>query len=291
MKKLLVTGVSGFLGWNICQTAKKEWRVFGTVFSHSLEIEDISIIKIDLTNFMELSRIFLQICPDAVIHTAAQSDPNYCQLHRAESERINVDASIHIAQLCADHSVPCVFTSTDLVFNGLNAPYRESDPVCPVSFYGEQKVLAEGGMLRYYPATAVCRMALMFGVSGPCATSFIQPMLSAMREGRELRLFVDEFRTPLSARAAVEGIFLALERASGILHLGGIERISRYNFGKLLMKTLDIDTAKLLPCSQKDIAMAAQRPPDVSLDSTKALIMGFKPLPLIRELKCLIGGI
>lgn len=107
------------------------------------------------------------IKPDAVIHTAAKSDPNYCQLNRNESKKLNVDASINIAKLCAEYSIHCVFTSTDLVFNGLNAPYREEYPVCPVNFYGEQKVLAEEGMLKYHPMVAICRMALMFGITGP----------------------------------------------------------------------------------------------------------------------------
>jgi dTDP-4-dehydrorhamnose reductase len=288
MKKLFVTGASGFLGWNICRAAKKKWEVFGTVFSHSMEIAGVKIITVDVADLTELRTIFHRIRPDAVIHTAARSDPNYCQVNRTESQMINVEASIHIAKLCADYSIPCVFTSTDLVFNGLYAPYREDVPVSPISFYGEQKVLAEEGMKKYYPAVAICRMALMFGISGPCASSFIQPMLNAMREGRELKLFVDEFRTPLSVRAAVHGLFLALEKVNGILHLGGIERISRYNFGRLLMDTFGFHKAKVLPCRQKDIIMAAPRPPDVSLDSTKALLLGLKLLPLIEELGELI---
>lgn len=289
MKKLLVTGASGFLGWNICQSAKREWEIFGTVFSHHVEIAGVNIVKVDLTDFDALKKIFQEIHPDAVIHTAAKSEPNFCQTNWAESKKINVDASIYIAKLCADSSIPCVFTSTDLVFNGLNAPYREEYTVCPVNFYGEQKVLAEEGMFKHHSMVAVCRMALMFGIPGLGAKSFIQPMIEAVREGRELRLFVDEYRTPISAKAAVSGIFLALEKVRGLIHLGGVERISRYDFGRLLMDILYIQTAKVLPCEQKDIVMAAPRPQDVSLDSSKAFALGFKPLSLIEELTALRG--
>ncbi|MFN3533103.1 MAG: SDR family oxidoreductase [Candidatus Brocadia sp.] len=285
MKKLLVTGASGFLGWNICQTAKEKWKTFGIVFSHRVEIAGVNIVKIDLTDYKELRKLFREINPDAVIHTAANSDPNFCQIHRTESQKINVGASVNVAALCADYRIPCVFTSTDLVFNGLNAPYREEDPVCPVNFYGEQKVLAEKGMRKYHPLVAICRMALMFGIPGPGAKSFVQPMIEAMRAGRQLRLFVDEFRTPVSVKAAVSGIFLALEKVSGLLHLGGIDRISRYDFGKLLMDILGIHEARLIPCRQKDVVMAAPRPPDVSLDSSKAFALGFEPLPLSEEIK------
>lgn len=283
--KLLVTGASGFLGWNICQIAKKEWEVSGTVFSHNIEISGVNILRVDLTNFKELKKAFRIICPDAVIHTAAKTDPNYCQVHRIESHRINVHTAVSIAGLCDAYSIPCVFTSSDLVFDGLNPPYHEEAPVCPVNFYGEQKVLAEKGMMRRHSMVVICRMALMFGFPGPVAASFIQPMLKAVREGKELRLFTDEFRTPINVSSAVQGVFLALEKVNGILHLGGSERISRYDFGMLMMDIFNIHNARLLPCRQKDAVMAAPRPPDVSLDSSKAFALGFKPLPLAEELE------
>ncbi|KAB2835335.1 MAG: NAD(P)-dependent oxidoreductase [Candidatus Brocadia sp.] len=289
MKKLLVTGACGFLGWHVCQAAKQKWKTTGTAFSHQGNIAGVNFVKIDLTDFETVKKIFQEIRPDAVIHTAAKSDPNFCQTYQAESQKVNVDASVNIAGLCADYRIPCVFTSTDLVFNGLNAPYREGDMVCPVNVYGEQKVLAEKGMMKRHPMIAICRLSLMFGIPGPGAKSFIQPMIETMRAGKELRLFVDEFRTPVSVTAAVAGIFLSLEKVHGLVHIGGKERISRYEFGKLMMNTRNISDARLIPTRQKDLVMAAPRPPDVSLDSTKAFLLGFKPLSLSDELRKLAG--
>jgi dTDP-4-dehydrorhamnose reductase len=229
--------------------------------------------------------LFEEVRPDAVIHTAAASDPNFCQVNQDASYGINVEASVNIALLCSDYMVPYVYASTDLVFDGLKAPYRESDPVCPVNVYGEHKAQAEERILKAYPQSAVCRMSLMFGLSGPVAKSFIQPMLLAMKEDRELSLFVDEFRTPLSAGAAVSALFLALNKVQGIIHLGGKERISRYDFGKLMQRVFKFENVKIRPCKQDEIHMAALRPADVSLDSSKAAALGFRPLPLIEELQ------
>ncbi|MDY0042001.1 MAG: sugar nucleotide-binding protein, partial [Desulforhabdus sp.] len=151
--------------------------------------------------------------------------------------------------------------------------------------YGEHKVLTEQGMIARYPEVVVCRMPLMFGDAGPVASSFIQPMIRAMQKGRELRLFVDEFRTPISEKIAVQGIMLAIERAKGIIHLGGIERVSRYDFGRLLAEVAHFPDARLIPCRQQDIEMAAPRSADVSLDNAKAVALGFKPLPLKEDLE------
>ncbi|AFY40866.1 NAD(P)-dependent oxidoreductase [Nostoc sp. PCC 7107] len=285
MRKLLITGASGFLGWHLCQLAKQEWEVYSTYNSHFIEIPGIKILKVNLTDFQELKQLFNEINPAAVIHTAAHSQPNFCQIYPQESHLINVTVSCNIAGLCADYAIPCVFTSTDQVFNGLNAPYNEAVPVCPINIYGEQKVMAEMGMLERYPLTAVCRMPLLFGSATPTAQSFIQPFIQTLKEEKELNLFIDEYRTPASGTTTAKGLLLAVEKVNGIIHLGGKERISRYDFGQLLVEVFKLPSTGIKSCRQKDVKMSAPRPADVSLDSSQAFGLGYQPLSIKEELK------
>ncbi len=287
MKKLLVTGASGFLGWNLCRIAQQEWEVYGTYCSQALAIPGINLLKVDLRNFSSLKLLFSEIKPDGVIHTAAQSKPNYCQTHPEESYSVNVTASWNLAGLCADYGIPCVFTSTDLVFDGLNSPYKEGDPLSPICLYGEHKVLAENGMRERYPQTALCRMPLMFGAVPSTAASFIQSFVKALRESKESSLFVDEFRTPVSATTAAQGLLLALDKVQGIIHLGGKERISRYDFGLMLAEIMGFSDARITACRQQDVTMPAPRSPDTSLDSSQAFALGYQPLSLREELELL----
>jgi dTDP-4-dehydrorhamnose reductase len=290
MNKLLVTGASGFLGWNLCQEARSHWQVYGIYHTHSVTLPGVNLVKINLQDDRQLRQLFEDIRPDAVIHTAAASKPNYCQTHPEASHAINVTASLNIARLCAEYNLPCAFTSTDLVFDGQNPPYTESDRVSPISYYGEQKVEAEQKMLAIYPAIAICRMPLMFGLSSPVASSFLQPFISNLRSLKELNLFIDEIRTPASATTAAQGLLLAIaKRVSGILHLGGTERISRYDFGLLLADLLQVSPSLIKPGKQQDAVMAAPRSPDTSLDSSKAFALGYQPLSLREELKKVIS--
>ncbi len=284
MKRLLVTGAGGFLGWNLCRELRERWEIVGTVRSRPVPLEAVRSVAVDLTDPDALRRLFHEVRPDGVIHAAAAAKPDHCQLHPRESAKINVDVPILLAELCANAGIPLVFTSSDLVFDGRNPPYREHDPVSPLSVYGEQKVRAEGEILRRHPAAAVCRMALMFGDGGPHAGSFLKPMARSMRLGEALKLFTDEVRTPLSGRDAALGLALALERSSGLLNLGGAERISRYDFGRLVSEVFGIPDPRLTPCLQREVSTPAPRPPDVSLDSSKALQMGFRPTPLRQAL-------
>ncbi|MEL7078716.1 MAG: NAD(P)-dependent oxidoreductase [Cyanobacteria bacterium J06648_1] len=285
MKKLLVTGASGFLGWNLCQLAQASWEVHGTYFTHQVTIPGAALHQTDLTDFAALDRLFKQVDPDAVIHTAAASKPNFCQTNREAAYAINVGVAVNVARLCGERDIPCAFTSTDLVFDGQNPLYKEEDSVCPINYYGEQKAIAEQKMAEIYPQVALCRMPLMFGVPSPVSPSFLQGMVSSLKAGKEINLFTDEYRTPASGSAASQGLLLAVEKqVQGILHLGGKDRISRYDLGLLLADILDLPTDIIKPGKQADVVMVAPRSPDTSLDSSKAFALGYKPLSLREEL-------
>ncbi len=133
-------------------------------------------------------------------------------------------------------------------------------------------------------------MPLLFGAAP--ADSFIQPWLRAMRAGKAVDLFIDEIRNPISGTDAAQGILLTLDllmrgQAPDLLHLGGTERLSRYAIGQTLVATLEISEAKLNPRRQSEVKMAAPRPPDVSLDSSLALSLGFRPSPLRPALEAI----
>lgn len=290
MLKLLITGASGFLGWNICSLAQSEWKVFGTVFTNSAPIAGCNIIPINLTDHAGLKKLFHTVNPDAVIHTAAATQPNACEDDPIGSRRINVEASINLAGICADLNIPLAFTSTDLVFDGKEPPYSEDSAVTPISIYGEQKVEAEIGILNRYPKAAVCRMPLMFGDPSPTSHSFLQSMISSFQLKKSLDLFTDEFRTPVSGYDAARGLLMAIKSFHGILHLGGKHSISRYDFGMKLADFCQFDKTLINPLLQKDITMSAARPADVSLDSSLAFNRGYSPLEIadaLKHLKCL----
>ena len=284
IRRLLVTGASGFLGWNVCRVASQEYEVTGVFHNHPIDISSVTMVQCDLTNPDTVRKLFSEYAPDAVIHTAAAADPNFCQNNPEFSEQINVNASIQIAQECARHSLPCAFTSSDLVFDGSSPPYKEEAPVAPLSLYGRQKVIAEQRMLAANLHTIICRMPLMYGDAPFGAKSFIQPMIAALRSGQVLKLFTDEYRTPISATDAAKGLLLALKHSDkNVLHLGGPQRLSRYDIGVYLSECLYIKGC-IVPILQKDIIMAAPRAANVSLDSTKAQLLGFAPGTMEKEL-------
>ncbi|RME58162.1 MAG: NAD(P)-dependent oxidoreductase [Caldilineae bacterium] len=300
---LLVTGATGFLGLHVIAAARPRWRVAATYYNTRRRDAERALAgcdhgRIDLTDYRDVRDMLDAVQPTVVLHLAALADPNYCEQHPNESLRVNVEAACNLAGLCADRDIPFIFTSTDLVFDGLHAPYKEEDPPAPISIYGEHKALAEQGVLERHELALVCRMPLMFGFATLGRRTFFQNMVAAFRTGQTLTLFVDEFRTPVSGAVAAQGLLLVagsgldedvnpdgLERVTGFLHLGGRERVSRYNMGLLLAELLDVDPSLAEPVSARDVPVVAARPPDVSLDSSRAYELGYDPPPLRQQME------
>ena len=284
-QRLLITGASGFLGWNLCVLARKSYDVSGTAFSNKPEIRNVMIHNIDLRIKSDIEKLLNKVNPDIVIHTAATSTPNYCEKNSEESYETNVAATEMLAMLCSKKHIRLLFTSTDMVFDGKNPPYSEMSHAHPINIYGKHKLLAEERLLATYPSALVCRMPLMFGNPGPCAQSFIQPWLSTLLSGGQLKVFTDEWRTNVSGSVAAEGLLLAAgTNLSGILHLGGSERISRYDFGLMLAKTFALNSGEILAVKQSEVKMAASRPSDVSMDNSVAFSMGYNPPSIAKQL-------
>ncbi len=275
---LIVTGGSGFVGYRVCQAARGRWAVHNLTRTRPLEMDGVVDHRIDLTDAHAVTDRFTEIRPDAVIHLAAASDPNSCERAPGSAARINVAATLHLVQLCVHRRIPFVFASSDLIFDGIAPPYAEADPVSPVNAYGAQKAAAERAIRRRYPAATICRLPLMFGTAPKAKRSgFLVEMIRRLDAGENLRLFHDEFRTPVDTQSGAQGLIQGIDWPGGTFHLGGRRRVSRLDMGLALAKILGMPRSRIDAVSLKDMPMAAPRAADVTLTSEKAYGRGYAP--------------
>lgn len=290
MKRLMVTGASGFLGWNLCSAAKDGWQVTGICKSHIIPVSPITALSLDLCDFIGVEKLFKTIRPDAVVHAAAAADPNFCQRHPDRTRQINVDAPEHIAGICSEYGAACVFISSDLVFDGKNPPYSEESPANPTGMYGEQKTEAEKRIRKVNQDALICRMPLMFGDAPSHVRNHCTGLIDNIIQGNETGLFIDEFRSMVSGYDAAKGILRFIGTLHGVINLGGKKAVSRFDFGKAVANALGVTSPRIKPCLQKDVVMPAPRPANVSLDSTKAFSLGYDPDGLgeaLGKLECI----
>jgi dTDP-4-dehydrorhamnose reductase len=276
--KLVITGASGTVGYHLIEAGLAAgYEVYGLYRSRPIVHPHIHALPVDITDYISLGNVIEEIAPDMLIHAAALADANPCQQQPELSYSINVEASAHLAGICADHQIPMVFTSTDLVFDGQKGGYLEIDIPTPILTYGIHKLQAEAAILAIYPQAWIARCPLMFGKLAAGGRSHFTQLVESLRAGQSVQLFHDEYRSICPCTAVARGIVALAGRASGILHLGGSERLSRYEFGILVADVLGVDHSLVIATSQRDVLMPAPRPADVSLDSSLAMRMGYEP--------------
>ncbi|MGB9553831.1 MAG: sugar nucleotide-binding protein, partial [bacterium] len=116
--RVMVTGGSGFLGWNLCRELKKRHTVFGSYLSHPCLPEGCTPFKLDLSSPGEIGSSLQQIKPEIIIHTAALANPDFCEKNRELAKRLNEEATRTLAQYCQEEKIRLIYISTDLIFNG-----------------------------------------------------------------------------------------------------------------------------------------------------------------------------
>ncbi len=286
MKKLLVTGISGFLGWHIAEHLQNDFELLGIYHTTKPKLKNTQLEQLDLTDSQAVTSFLKKHQPDAILHLAANSNPNDCE-QNPHSKIINVDVTEHLVTYSASQNIPFLFTSTDLVFDGKNAPYSPTDTPNPIMVYGKQKLEAEQKVLKIYPKAVIARMPLMYGLPKN-GLGFMNAWLRNLQAGKNIYCFTDEYRTATFGGDAAEGIFALLKNeASGIFHLGGKERMSRFAFAIEMATHFGLDKNLIIPSLQKDVNMPAKRPADVSLDSNKTFTLGFLPKKIADNLKIL----
>jgi dTDP-4-dehydrorhamnose reductase len=269
MRTCWVTGAGGLIGSAVMRSVPAGWNVLG-----------LSRSELELTDRAAVERRFALEQPDAVIHCAAMSRSPQCQSDPAGARLWNVEVTRHLAELFAGRRLACL--STDLVFDGASGGYDEDAPVRPLSFYAETKVEAES-WVRRDPGHLVVRTSLNHGTSPTGDRGFNEEMANAWAAGRTLRLFTDEFRTPIPAESTARALWELLPRQEGgVLHIAGAERLSRWQIGQHLARSLAGRSCPIEPGSLREFH-GAPRSPDTSLDCRRAQALLTFPLPRYSE--------
>ena len=268
--RLLVTGASGQLGAYLLRGLRgTDWQVTAWSGSRTGSLIGVPLQPVDLADRAAVTTAFRDAQPQAVLHAAALSSVAACHGDPERAVQLNVAGTRHLVELTAAAQVRLLFVSTDLVFNGAKGNYTEADAPAPLSIYGKTKRAAEELVLDG-AGNVVARVSLLFGPSLIGKESFFDQQVRALRGGQPVALFDDEWRTPLDYPTAAQALRqLVASSVSGLLHVGGSERLSRLEMGHRLARGLQVDPSVIVARSRLAAPAAEPRPADTSLDSTR----------------------
>lgn len=235
-------------------------------------------MRVDLGDRDAVLRLVREVRPGVVFHCAARTHGVSCQNDPAGARVDIVDATRNLAQALSElvPEAPLVALSTDLVFDGEHAPYREEDPTGPVLVYGQLKLEAESEVLSH-PHGAVARTSIIYGCPATHKASFLGTLIERLAAGNEQEAYVDEVRTPIWVGDLCDVLVaMAAERVAGVWHAGGPQRLNRLQVAELVCEAFGLPRRLLKPCTVAESTYPVPRPRDVSLDHTK-LLCGLNP--------------
>ncbi|MCX7833038.1 MAG: NAD(P)-dependent oxidoreductase [Ignavibacteria bacterium] len=270
--KVLITGGSGLLGQYLNRFLSKKHNILSLYFNNPENCIGYNSKKVDITNYQQLSEIFTFFKPNIVIHTAAYSKPEVAEkLNYDLVYKTNVVATKFLVELCNKFHAKIIFTSTDLVYDGFQGQMLSEDSkINPLSIYARTKLLAEEKIKELSENYIILRTSLLYGLALNNTFNHFTKVFNDLKEGKKVKLFYDQYRTPLSLINAVEIIedLLIKDVNTEVLNFGGLERVSRLELGQMLCDVVGFDKSLIEKISMDDFPELV-KVPDVSLNTKK----------------------
>ncbi len=267
MRTILVTGASGLLGNSLIGSIRKDTLALPVHYTRQLHNASV---RLDLTDFSEVSSFLGKRRPDVVVHTAAMTNVDRCETDQSLAWRTNVEGTRNVATQCNRIKAKMVYISTDYVFNGAKGYYREGDVTAPVNYYGSTKLEGEKAVQSICADYLILRTSVLYGWH-PWKANFVTWLLDMLRKKREVLVVKDQFNTPTLAENLAEILIETLENdLRGIYHISGSQRISRYQFAKKVAGVFDLEESLIRSTTMSQMtAWTAERPKDSSLENEK----------------------
>jgi len=271
MEKILITGISGFLGWNLARRLTDKYHIYGTCLDNPVSIPGVETFTFDLSDWSKIERLCQAVNPTVIVHTAAYSNPDYCELHHKEALTLNTFATRELAKSANRLGSRLIYTSTDFVFDGKRGDYSEADDPAPINYYGKTKFLGELEITNHCSHYVTLRIGTLYGRGNGVRPNFFETLEQQLLAGKKPSCIVDQYRTFLFVEDAVQAIsqLIGEKTLKGLFHLGGPEKASRFQFAEKLCAVLGAPASLIDKVRLADSASAATRPPDCSLNSNK----------------------
>ena len=284
---LLVTGASGLFGSKLAELAiANKYAVFSGYSQDP--VASGAPIQFDVSDKNQVEAIFKKINPEVVVHAAALTDVDKCELNRETAWKINVEGTRNIAEAAKSSHAFLVYISTDYIFNGETGGYTEDDRTDPINYYGFTKLKAEKLVKDFDDEYCIARASVIYG-STPAAgkINFALWIVNQLKKKKQIKIVTDQWNSPtLNTNLANMTLEIIKRKLTGTFHLSGATRISRYDFAKAIAHPFNLDENLINPCSSADFSWVAKRPRDSSLNTSKAQqLLKNKPLQIHQALE------
>ena len=266
MARILISGGSSYLGQHLVPLSSLVHETSYTYYTHD-PLQAPSAYKVDVRDGPAVHELVKRLRPEIIIHTAGSNRP-------ADMANVIMKGTQHVAEAAAAAGARLIHISTDVVFNGQDAPYTEGAAPTPIHAYGRAKVASEisAGKL---PDHAVVRTSLIYGLQiMDRGTAWV---VDSLCKKQPVTLFTDQRRNPVWVQTlSLACLELATNNYQGILNVAGEQILTRAEFGLRMLDWWGIEDRSALALGPSD---HAKWPADCTFDLSRAREVLDTPLP------------
>tara|TARA_B110000438_G_scaffold269604_1_gene286099 strand:+ start:767 stop:1639 length:873 start_codon:yes stop_codon:yes gene_type:complete len=282
--KFMVTGSAGLIGSQLVKDLLQENHTVYSCYHNKKPLHGIPV-QLNLTDNSQIIEILQKIKPEKIIHLAAMTNVDLCETEKELATQINTKSTETLARQAAKLKAFFIYVSTDYVFDGIKKMKKENDFQNPLGFYGKSKLEGELVLNKLASSWCIARTSTPFGVHHT-KKSFPLWIKENLETKKEIPVLVDQLTSPTYVPNLSKMLIeIATREITGIIHVSGATRISRYVLAELIAEKLNLDKKLLIPTKIDTMNWKAQRPKDSSLDVSFANeILNEKPQKIEQSL-------
>lgn len=260
MKRILLTGKNGQVGWELERTLAPLGEVIA-----------LDRAELDLAAPDRIRAIVREAKPGIIVNAGAYTAVDKAEAEPSDAMAINGTAPGILAEEAKRLGALLVHYSTDYVFDGAKrGAYTENDEPNPLNVYGRSKLAGERAIQAVGCRHLILRTSWVYGLRGH---NFLHTILRLAAEREELRIVEDQVGAPTWSRMIAEATTAALARsdpAEGLYHASAAGAVSWHGFAAaILSRVQPVRMPRLIAIPTSDYPLAATRPANSRLDCSR----------------------
>ena len=293
MKRILICGSNGLLGQRLALMLghDMEYEVLNTSYHRSFVLDHhlFDYTQLDITNRSDVKSLVTSFRPDIIVNAAAMTDVEVCETQRELAWKVNVIGVENLVEVSRRINCTLIHVSTDYVFDGKHGPYRESDRVNPINYYGKTKLAGENVILAGGISSAILRTIVVYGNGINVKDNFALWVIRNLTAGKNIRCAEDQISNPTHVSDLASAIVKAIDRGcTGLYHLCGADALSRYGFAVKAACVFGLDVALIERVKSSQLQQTAPRPMTTGFITLKAQSeLEFHPMTSAQGLETL----
>ena len=263
-KKILITGANGQIANSLKLFFEdKDFNVRYTSLSPSVN----NPLCLDLSLTDKCSYLFDNYTPDFIINTAGYTNVDLCEDNKEKAHNVNVGILKNILKFMSKKT-KLIHISSDYIFDGKNALYKEDSIPNPINYYGKTKLESENLIRSSNRKYIIIRTGNLYSQFTNLKSNRLSWIFNKLSNNESIYAVEDMFSKPTNT-CTIPPIILSLLPISDnlIINYAGQDSLSIYDFAVLVSQVFDFEKNLINKCKLKDMDFKAERPKDVSLST------------------------